>query len=182
MSTALIVSALGALALTSGIALAATEAPPSGMMAPEGDLSRAQVEARVADHFKRMDVNSDGKLTVADREAAHARMAGMMFDRLDANRDGAISRDEWQAGAARMAAMRSGAGAHGRPGLRGRIGMRGAAFLGQADDDRDGAVTLEEMRAEALARFDRADTNKDGTVTVAERAQARAAMRERPGG
>jgi Ca2+-binding EF-hand superfamily protein len=179
MSTALIMSALGALALTSGIAFAAGEAPPMGM-APEGDLNRAQVEARVTDHFKRMDVDGDGRLTAADRDAAHARMAAMMFDRLDADHDGAISRDEWNAGAARMAAARAEHPA--RPGLRGRMGMRGAALLGRADEDRDGAVTLAEMRAAALARFDRADANKDGKVTAEERAAARAAMRERPGG
>lgn len=181
MSAALIMSALGALALTSGIALAAAEAPPLGM-APEGDLTRAQVEARVDEHFKRMDVDGDGKLTPADREAAHARMASMMFERLDTDKNGAISRDEWNAGAARMAAARADGPGHGRRGLRGRMGMRGAAMLGRADEDRDGTVTLQEMRVEALARFDRADADKDGKVTAAERAAARAAMRERPGG
>lgn len=178
MSTALIVSALGALALTSGIALAAVETPKGGAMAPDRELTRAQVEARVSEQFKRMDVDADGRLTPADREAGRARMAEMMFDRLDADRNGAISRDEWKAGADRMAAAHDGPGRHG---MRGKAGMRGAGFVARADGNQDGAVTLEEMRAQALARFDRADANKDGKITAAEREQARAAMRGRPG-
>lgn len=178
MSTALVISALGALALTSGIAFAAVEAPKAALT-PDGDLTRTQVEARVADQFKRMDVDGDGKLTAADREAGRARIAEMMFDRLDADHNGTISRDEWRAGADRMAAAHDGPG---RRGMHGRAGMRGAGFLARADGDRDGVVTLGELRAQALARFDRADANKDGKITAAEREQARAAMRGRPGG
>jgi hypothetical protein len=36
-----------------------------------------------------------------------------------------------------------------------------------------GYVTLEQMRARALERFDRADANRDGTLTAEERRQAR---------
>jgi hypothetical protein len=178
MSTALIVSAFGALALTSGIAFAAVEAPKGAAFAPDRELTRAQVEARVAEQFKRMDVDSDGKLTPADRDAARTRMADTMFERLDADRNGAISRDEWNAGAARLAAAHQGAG---RRGMHGRPGMRGAGFIARADGNDDGAVTLDELRARALARFDRADADKDGKISAAEREQARAAMRGRPG-
>lgn len=175
MSTALIVSALGALALTSGIAFAAVEAPKGAALEADRELTRAQVEARVAARFERLDADRDGKLTPADRAAARTRMADTMFERLDADRNGAISRDEWTAGAARLAAAHEGAGRRGRP------GMRGAGFIARADGNDDGAVTLDEMRAQALARFDRADANKDGKISAAEREQARAAMRGRPG-
>ena len=37
-----------------------------------------------------------------------------------------------------------------------------------------GFVTREQMREQALARFDRLDANRDGTLTAAERQQAAA--------
>jgi hypothetical protein len=53
--------------------------------------------------------------------------------------------------------------------------MHGAAmFAGQ------GFVTLEQMRARALERFDRADANHDGTLTAAERHAAHERMRDGP--
>src|SRR4051812_33676056 len=65
MATALIVSALGALALTSGIALAAGQPHEMGDH-PMGDMTRAQVIQMANTHFDRMDVNKDGKLDRAD--------------------------------------------------------------------------------------------------------------------
>ena len=54
--------------------------------------------------------------------------------------------------------------------------MRGARMFGE-----QGFVTLEQMRARALERFDRADANHDGTLTAAERAGgATSAMRGGP--
>ena len=171
MSTALMMSALGALALTSGIALAAAE--PRGMGEhPMGDITRAQAEQMAAEHFARMDVNKDGKLDRTDREAMHAKMAAEMFDRADTNKDGMISREEWNAGAARLAEMRD----HGGPGMRGRPMMRHMAMM--ADADGDHAVSRQEFMARALEHFDRADANHDGKISAAEREQAHAAMRE----
>lgn len=169
MSMALWMSALGALALTSGIAVAAVELPKGDQ--PVGDLTRAQVEARVTQAFERMDADEDGRLTPADRQAMRARMADRMFDRLDADRDGQISRAEFDAGAARLAAAHT---------MRGP-GRHGAMMMKRADADGDGAVTRQEMLARALARFDRADADGDGVITAAEREQARAAMRARLG-
>jgi hypothetical protein len=111
-----------------------------------------------------------------------------MFDRLDANHDGNISRDEF----AQADAMHDGPGGHdGGPGMRmgpppggpegpagpegpGGRGMRGAGMLGT-----QGFVTLEQMRARALERFDRADANHDGILTADER---QAAHERRRGG
>ncbi|HEU4969816.1 hypothetical protein [Sphingomonas sp.] len=165
MATALMISALGALALTSGIALAAGQPHEMGDH-PTGDMTRAQVVAMANAHFDRMDLNKDGRLDRADREAMHAKMAADMFDRTDANHDGTISRDEWNAGAAKLAAM------HGR----GRPMMRHMAMMADADGDR--AISRDEFQKRALEHFDRADANHDGTISAAEREQAHAAMRE----
>jgi hypothetical protein len=53
--------------------------------------------------------------------------------------------------------------------------MRGARMFGD-----QGFVTLEQMRARALERFDRADANHDGTLTAAERQAAHGQMRGGP--
>ncbi|MFD1612880.1 EF-hand domain-containing protein [Sphingomonas tabacisoli] len=176
MATALVVSALGALALTSGIALAAGQ-PQDMRDHPMGDMTRAQVIEMANKHFDRLDVNHDGKLDRADREAMHAKMAAEMFDRADTNHDGMISREEWNAGAARLAEMRGHDGAMGGPGMQGRPMMRHMAMM--ADADGDHAITREEFQKRALEHFDRVDTNHDGKISAEEREQAHAAMRER---
>ena len=68
MSAALILSALGALALTSGIALAAADPMPMG------DMAWAQALAMADRQFDRLDVNKDGKISAEEREQAHAAM------------------------------------------------------------------------------------------------------------
>ena len=171
MATALMISALGALALTSGIALAAGQPHEMGDH-PTGDMTRAQAMQMANSHFDRMDVNKDGKLDRADREAMHAKMAAEMFDRTDANHDGMISRDEWNAGAAKLAEMRG----HDGPGMHGRPMMRHMAMMADADGDR--AISRDEFQKRALEHFDRVDANHDGTISAAEREQAHAAMRE----
>lgn len=167
MNMALALTALGALALTGGIAVAAAQ--PDMHQRPAGDMTRAQATQMANAHFDRMDANKDGKLDRADREAVHARMAAEMFDRLDANRDGSISRDEWNAGAARMAQMHA---AGGRPMMRHMKMM-------MADEDGDRAISRDEFVKRALDHFDRADANRDGKISAEEREQAHAAMRER---
>ena len=171
MATALLMSALGALALTSGIALAAGHPHDMGEQ-PAGDMTRAQVLAMAGSHFERMDANKDGKLDRADREAMHAKMAAEMFDRADTNHDNVISREEWTAGAAQMARSHGG-------GMGGRPMMRHMAMMADADGDR--AVSRQEFEARAMAHFDKADANKDGKISAAEREQAHAAMREHVG-
>lgn len=174
MATGLIISALGALALTSGIALAAGQPHDPGDH-PAGDMTRAQAVAMASSHFDRMDVNKDGKLDRADRAAMHARMAGEMFDRADTNHDNMISRDEWNAGAAKLAEMRGRDGGPGG-GMHGRPMMRHMAMM--ADADGDHAISRDEFNKRALDHFDRVDTNHDGVISAAEREQAHAAMRE----
>lgn len=157
--------------------------------------TRADVQAKVAEHFTKLDTNRDGSITKAEADAARQTFRTERaerikergqdrrehaFDRLDSNADGAISRAEWDAAAAhgeqRMGSRdRDG---DGRPDRRssGKGGMRGIAGLGgqmfeMADGNKDGRVTLQEAQAAALRHFDTADTNRDGQLTREERRQ-----------
>ena len=132
--------------------------------APRGDMTRAQAEQRSAEMFGRMDVNADGLLSEADREAARRQA----FDSLDADKDGAISFAEFEA--------------QRGPDERGfaRRGMRGLGsgeMAGVADADGDGVVSQAEFASAALARFDSADANRDGTISLEERRESRHQMR-----
>ena len=181
---------------TAGVAFAAP-----AMMAGKADMTRAQAQAMAAEHFARMDANSDGKIDSADREARRAKM----FDRLDTDKNGSISRDEFAAAHRGPRAMsgqgagmdhegmnhegmnhegmehgQSGAeGAHRMGGKRGHGGMGGhmRMMAKMADTNNDGAITQAEFTAAALKHFDSADTDHNGTVTAAERQAAHAAMK-----
>lgn len=103
--------------------------------------------------LKLADANSDGAVTKAEMLAdVDAR-----FAKLDANKDGKIGKDE-------------------RPG--GGEG-RGGRMMSRIDTDGDGAISLDEQRAQATRRFERVDANKDGTIDQAERDAARDKMRAR---
>jgi hypothetical protein len=162
------------------LSLAATAALVAGgaahaQDAPRGDMTRAQAEQHSAEMFGRMDVNADGVLDEADREAARRRA----FDALDADRDGALSFAEFEAqrdGHPVTSAERRG------PDTRGfaRRGMRGfgrGEIAGVADADGDGAVSQAEFASAALARFDSADADRDGTISLEERRESRHQMR-----
>lgn len=109
----------------------------------DGIITRAEVNADVAKRFARMDVNKDGKLNKADREAAMAARGG------EGAGEGAGKRGESKRG-------------------EGQRGDRAGGMM-RADSNGDGAVTLAEMQAAAAQRFDRADADNDGKLTQAER-------------
>lgn len=193
---------IGTAAFLASAAALAQVAPASPEPAPrtERNQSRAEVQAKVTEHFAKMDANRDGSITREEADAAmqafHAKFAERAkerrddrrdnaFERLDTNRDGAVSRSEWDADAAgreqRMASRdRNG---DGRPDARGfrHGGMRGMGFGGHmfemADSNKDGRVTLQEAQAAALQHFDMADSNRDGQVTPEERRQLHERMR-----
>lgn len=172
--------------------------------------TRADVQARVAEHFARMDTNRDGFVTRAEADAAHAAMRAKMkehmaerlakrspadsaaaFDRLDTDRNGVLSRQEFEAGRVirekRMMVMREhGKPADGKMGMH-RMGGRMAGMHGKmfdmADANKDGRVSLQEAQAAALRHFDMVDANKDGQITREERMQMHQRMHEqrRPG-
>lgn len=149
-----------------------------------GDMTRADAEARAAEHFERMDVTGDGVLDAQDREA-HARER---FNAADANGDGSLTFAETQAAhearrAERQERRAERGGERAQRGERGaRMGRRGGHGGGErmmrmADTDGDGSISRTEFITAAMARFDRADANNDGTVTAEERHAQRAERR-----
>jgi hypothetical protein len=118
--------------------------------------TRAEVEAKVARHFARVDTNGDGFVTRAEGQAA-AQVMHAKFEQ-------------------RMAQRRTGARAGGMH----RMGER---MFKMADANNDGRVSLQEAQAAALHHFDMADANRDGQVTPEERRQMRQQMghERRPG-
>jgi Ca2+-binding EF-hand superfamily protein len=150
--------------------------------------TRAEVQAKVAEHFARVDTNRDGFVTKAEADAAmqafrgkrgekRAEWRGQAFERLDTNRDGAITRAEWDAAQAqrqqRVAARDQNGNGHPdakRLGHRGMMGGFGGHMFEMADN-RDGRVSLQEAQSAALQHFDMVDTNRDGRITPEERMQ-----------
>lgn len=143
---ALGVAGLAALLATPALAQRGGERPNPDANG-DGIVTRAEVDADVAKRFARMDVNKDGKVDKADREAAMAARGG-------------------EGGEGKRGGGKRGEGKRGG----GKGGERGPM---RADADGDGAVTLAEMRAAAGRRFDRVDADKDGKLTAAEREAAR---------
>ncbi|MDX2208795.1 MAG: EF-hand domain-containing protein [Sphingopyxis sp.] len=148
-----------------------------------GVLTRTEVEADVAKRFAKLDANKDGKVDDGDRAAHRAERQNAMFAALDSDRNGSVSRAEFDAAAAARDTKRAERRAqrvergNASEEMRGKHGGRrhghGGRMLGMVDSNGDKAITLEEMRAAALARFDRIDANKDGQVTTEERAAMR---------
>ena len=149
-------------------------------------MTRADMSQKAAERFQKMDLNDDGVLDLADSELRRQQRIA----RIDTDGNGAISAAEREAARearqARRAERREARGVesdrrgHGKRwkrGMRGHRGMMGGRMMVRADANGDGRITLQEMQAHALARFDRIDTNGDGTVTAEERQAARAAMR-----
>lgn len=147
--------------------------------APAPDMTRAAAEQRAVEAFAKIDVNSDGKIDTADREARQKAR----FDRIDADNNGAVSFAEFTAKRSRPDGESAGRGERDgqRMGMRGGRGMRGGHHMGlrgNAEVNQDGAVTQAEFTAAALVRFDAADADSNGTVTAAERKAQRDTMRK----
>ena len=183
-------------AATAALAMTATAliaAPGDAKRGPDangdGVMTRAEVQAQVAERFAKADANGDGVLNEADKAAR----TGQMFDKMDTDKNGSISRAEFVAAHSRMGGgehegMEMG-GDHKMagpkmgerdPGMGGRRmgpgGGGGGMMLRMADTNNDGAVTRDEATAAALKHFDQMDANKDGQVTKAERQAAMQAM------
>ncbi len=92
------------------------------------------------------------------RDMAKAHI-DFMFAIADANHDGVLTRDEFDASVKAM---------NGDP-------QRGGMMFDEADTARSGRLTLAEIEASSLAKFDRADTNHDGVIDDQERQAAKAA-------
>lgn len=154
-----------------------------GKDGPEREpMTRAGVESLAGEAFSRLDVNGDGMLSPADREARFAEH----FARADSDGNGQLSLAEASAAReARRGETRErtedrarGEGRKGREGRRAAHSLTGIVRSADADGDRQ--ISQAEFSTAALARFDRADTDSDGTVTRRERRDAlRDAFRSR---
>ena len=130
-------------------AIALASAATVVLAAPEGQQRRGAMLERL----KAADTNADG--LISRSEAAALPRIAKHFDQIDANRDGQVSFEE----------LRAFHAAH--------RGDHGKKMLKLADTDGDGKLSKAEALAAAAARFDRADANKDGFLTVEEMKAAR---------
>ena len=102
--------------------------------------------------------NRKAYIVISKAEAAALPRLAAHFDEIDANHDGQVSFEELRAFHAANRAAR---------------GDRAAKMLKSIDTDGDGRISKAEALAAAAARFDRADANKDGFLTVEEMKAAR---------
>lgn len=169
--------------LAGGAALGATAA----MANPDRDhgepMTRAEVEAKVAEHFAKVDANGDGAVVEAEAEAAHAAMkvrfqAKMaerhqaMFARADADNSESLSTAEWEAmHAAHMAkraersseaAAEQAEQAAGQAERHAEMAARHQEMFAQADADSNGEVTEAELHAMHEAHADMGHERHDG--------------------
>ncbi|MBS0482574.1 MAG: EF-hand domain-containing protein [Proteobacteria bacterium] len=165
--------------LTKGLSIAAAVVAASGIAYAAQDqfpdrnatITRAQAQAKAEEMFDKHDINKDGKIDQADRDA----MLAKKFDEIDTDHNGSISRQEFIAAHQRMGEE------HGMGGGEGRR-MGGHRMGGHHGDGGMGpmagtAMTRQQAVDAALKRFDAADTNHDGKLTPEERKAAFAKMR-----
>lgn len=202
LSAGLTLAVAGAAAAQSTPQNAPQNAPIAGKLDRDGDrrVSLAEMQAKAAERFARLDANGDGRLTRderkagrqaarADRVRSRTERLNAVFARRDADRDGYLGQAEaprrLQPNFARFDADRDGrltaaelqAGRQAMAAERRAGGKARAEGRTGADVDRDGVVTRAEMDAQVRARFARLDVDRDGFVTRDERRAGRAGRR-----
>ena len=106
----------GAALLASAAAIAQVAPVAQTQNAPAAKVhTRAEVQAKIAEHFAKLDTNRDGSLTKAEVDAARQAFRSQRgerraerredrrenaFARMDTDKNGAISRAEWDAASA----------------------------------------------------------------------------------
>jgi hypothetical protein len=168
MKKFVIAAALGA-SMLAGAAYAAPQdsaaprrANPMAMMDADKDgvITRAEALAAADRQFNRMDQNKDGKLEASEMRRPHHRGRGgaeRAAPTAPTATDGTATADK------RM---------HHR-------GGKGGRMLERVDTNKDGAISREEFRAAAAARFERMDANRDGRIDAAEQSAMRERMKAR---
>jgi Ca2+-binding EF-hand superfamily protein len=152
-----------------GAALAATSLPAMAQPGPDGGPRRGpdRMQSRI---FQQADADHDGRVTEAEAMAyADARLADA-----DADKNGGVTPEELGTYLrAQMAAHRP-SPASGRerrqppPQAQRAMHNRMAMFFRVADANRDGSVTLEELRPVAAALFRAADASGDSVLVLEE--------------
>jgi len=150
----LVCGAAAAAIIAGGAAVAqtATRAAGARHMRAAHPMTRAEVQARAAAMFARLDTNHDGFVTKeeigalqAQREQKAEQRAARfdpskMFDRLDSNHDGQLTAAEVNAAPGRRAQALAGQAAPARS-------SRFARLFGRADANKDGVITRAEFDA-----------------------------------
>lgn len=135
----------------------------------DGKVTLDEMKAAAAERFARRDLDGDGVVTRADREARRAAHRDEQFDKMDADGDGVISKEEFAAfqpergergdrGPRGERGERGKRHAHG--GKRGKHGKRGKRM------DRHAPLTIQEVEARVEQRFERLDTDAKGYITL----------------
>ncbi|MGZ5046604.1 MAG: EF-hand domain-containing protein [Usitatibacter sp.] len=137
--------------LTAALAACAALA---AVAAPEG-----QRQGAMAERLKQADTNDDGMISKDEAKALPRILEH--FDEIDANHDGQITADEMRAFHAKM---------------RGEKGRHHGGMLKKLDTDGDGRISRAEAQAapRLAAHFDEIDANKDGFITMDEMKAAHA--------
>jgi hypothetical protein len=149
-------SAVNRSTLLLGLTMAAIGEPVFAQ--PAQPVARAQFLTVMDQEFRKIDADKNGKLVKAEVEAFQRAVAvaesanrnRALFARLDSDRNGQLSQAEFL----KLAVAPPPADA--------------GPLLAQSDLDKDQQVTLVEYRTAKLANFDRMDADKDGVVSVAE--------------
>ena len=183
-------AATTAVVLTASVALLYGAIPALAQGGPDpmgdGTVTWAEAKTRADAMWTRLDVNKDGVLNAADREAKMMQV----FDAFDANHDGNVSRAEFAEHSKAMMDGKAMMDSKDRDGAEGpghgkgmMMGMgHGGPMMHKmaemADTNHDQSISRAEFDAAAKARFDKGDTNHDGKLTPQERRAAWAGMRE----
>lgn len=142
----------------------------------DGVVTRAEAQATAVKMFEKLDVNNDGKIDAADREARMTERRTERFEELDTNKDGSISKAEFMAGKSRMGGdgPMAGGGPRGNrgPGMDGPPpadcpGMAGGPGMGRPGPGGKPGMGHGHQRP-GMMIFQMADTNNDGAVTKEE--------------
>ncbi len=185
--------AASVLAMTATAVFAQAGAPSRPAPAP---MTRAEATAMANEMWTKMDVNKDGVVNQADREARRDQK----FDQMDTNKDGSLSRDEFNAAHPAQGPDGKGDMHHGEHGMTGdkmsghmepnhmghrmggkmggRMDGMGMMMMHMADTNKDGSVTRAEFDAAVKQHLDKVDANKDGTISPEEHRAARAEMKK----
>lgn len=123
-------------------------------------IPRATFIATMDAEYRKLDANNDGVVTRVELEAsqqraaaaARAQQARLLFNKFDIDRNGQLSLAEFT--------YATSGGPQAKPDV--------TQMMTNLDANRDQKVTLVEYRTRTLTGFDRMDSDKDGVVSVAE--------------